>query len=509
MSDVNWTITIHDEERLTAKYQEGGKKQSVTAVGKLGRGTNLARLTVERLNRWLNYSISKQEEKRRGESPCELDDLKVLGLNLSEIIFGDESTRIGEEQDSIKEQFTRHYKRFDPKDPNSHLRLRLIFEKGAARLAGLPWEFLFVSPNDEIGDGFFIAGQKSQLTLTRFVPESKLIKDLKPLQEKKLKILLICSNPQDLGESIDTKVVAEVESRLNDLRSVEVKKFDNQTFEQLRKLIHEDFCPRVVHFIGHGKEGKLALVKSPEDHDYDRTLADEDRKVQARWIDMDDMRKLFADRGLRLIFLHACKGATATTLDGFKSTAGYLADLRIPAVVAMQYNIFNEDAGIFARTFYEEIGKGKDIDEAVEAGRVKLNDQMPAWYPRFGTPVVYLHSNEAAIISPGAAGDDGKGRKKGKPKRGAEMQPQPAKPEVSTGGVESAANVLRELSPEQLKALGFERHVATKESRPVQQRPAAEKELPTPKGDVTGALGTPDTGADTRAFEAASSKGKN
>ena len=408
MSEVNCTITIHDEESLKyeAQYRnERGELVTDHHEGKLGGETELARLTVERLNYWLNFSIRFHEEKKRMENPCTLEDLKVLGVNLSKIIFSDEN---------IREQFAKHYREFNPKDPNSHLRLRLIFERGAARLAGLPWEFLFVSLSDDIHDGFFIAGQKSQLTLARFVPESKLIKELKPLQEKRLKILLICSNPQGLDGSIDTEVADEVYNRVKDLPSAEVLRVDDKTFADLDELIycpsrhgedHKDFCPHIVHFIGHGEEGKLALVKSREDHDYNQKLADDGKKMQARWIDKRQMGILFADRGLRLIFLHACKGAAPTTLNGFKSTAGYLADLRIPAVVVMQYNIFNVDAGIFARTFYEEIGKGKGIDEAVEAGRVQLNEQMPPWYPRFGAPAVYLHSNEAAIISPGAAGE--------------------------------------------------------------------------------------------------------
>jgi hypothetical protein len=67
----------------------------------------------------------------------------------------------------------------------------------------------------------------------------------------------------------------------------------------------------------------------------------------------------------------------------------------------MQYNMSNQDAGVFARTFYEELGKGSRIEEAVKAGRIGRGMRFPRWaHPRFGTPVVYLQSENAIVFAP-------------------------------------------------------------------------------------------------------------
>jgi hypothetical protein len=73
----------------------------------------------------------------------------------------------------------------------------------------------------------------------------------------------------------------------------------------------------------------------------------------------------------------------------------------IPAVVAMQYNISVDDAGLFAKTFYEELGQGCDVAEAVRAGREALGTLFHPFYhhPRFGTPVVYLQTDKPIVIA--------------------------------------------------------------------------------------------------------------
>jgi hypothetical protein len=65
----------------------------------------------------------------------------------------------------------------------------------------------------------------------------------------------------------------------------------------------------------------------------------------------------------------------------------------------MQYSIEVEDAGRFARTFYEEIRQGSYIDEAVRVGREvfgqKQDDRKVFADRRFATPVVYFQQKGA------------------------------------------------------------------------------------------------------------------
>ncbi|HEX6558552.1 MAG TPA: CHAT domain-containing protein, partial [Longimicrobiales bacterium] len=190
---------------------------------------------------------------------------------------------------------------------------------------------------------------------------------------------------------------------------VRIAKLENPTYAQLRKAIDGDWkqddaifgAPDILHFIGHGKEGSLALMMSSDEADYDDTSNEE----QFRWAEADQVRKLFTKHRPRLVFLHACKGAASTSVESFNSTARELVYEGIAAVVAMQYNISNTDAGLFARKFYEELGKGTDIDESVKIGRLALGEIYPAWaHPRFGTPVVYVQAYDPLVKARQPAG---------------------------------------------------------------------------------------------------------
>ncbi len=149
--------------------------------------------------------------------------------------------------------------------------------------------------------------------------------------------------------------------------------------------------PHVLHFIGHGQyrrgEGYLALVK-------------DDLKT-ARWVNEMDLADCFLDYQPRLIFLHACQGAHAESYKAFMVIALKLAHQKVSAVMAMQYEVTNEVANIFANRFYKSLGEGKPIDVAVQDGRLELSmylEEENFSSRAFGSPVVYLQSAENIII---------------------------------------------------------------------------------------------------------------
>jgi hypothetical protein len=179
------------------------------------------------------------------------------------------------------------------------------------------------------------------------------------------------------------------------IANAEVKEVENLGYDQLRNEI-AGFCPHIFHFIGHGTDGKLSLVKVYNEADYDESL----RENQVRWIPGDEFKDLFSNDPSPkplLVFLHACRGASALSEGTFISCARQLVN-DIPAVVAMQHSISNQEAGTFAAKFYEQLGAGCEIDEAVRAGRVSLGELYPRWrHPRFATPVVYLQKNDPLV----------------------------------------------------------------------------------------------------------------
>mgnify|MGYP001609086785 CR=1 FL=1 len=407
MSYVECSLTIHDLEKISCHVQYGE-----TVRGDLGYD-KLTEMSVDRLNFWVNYSVDNQANTNNKNILCEVTDLQTLGMHLYKILFADEK---------IRSAFAAMYREFINDyalDTTKRLRLELIFEENAKKLTGLPWEFLFIPEGgklpsfDQTVKGVFFPGQNAELVLIRSVPQSKLVQQLKE-QETPLRILIVICQPHGL-ETLEDKEINDVETELLGLEAtgrVKVMPHRNVTYKGLQALLlnpnpddPQPKPPHILHFIGHGEAGKIAVIMDTDDRDYKdvafnkKTGASIENPV--KWITSQDIVGLLpsGDNKPRLVFLQVCKGAAPGTLQSFKSTASVLVHADIPAVVAMQYSISNDDARLFAKTFYRCIADGEKIDEAVKAGRMELAKTLPAWeHPRFGTPVVYLQSNKAIVV---------------------------------------------------------------------------------------------------------------
>jgi hypothetical protein len=349
-------------------------------------GDSLVQDTIERLHDWVaddDRNITRE-------------DLELLGRHLYYFLF----------DEAIRKGFEQSYRAFrNSADPSRRLRLRLAFHQESMKLASYPWEFLFM-PKRENQPGFFLCAEKrTELILTRVVPES--IEDRLQPESDSLKVLAVFSNPRELGGRLDgEKFLGQITST----RRMEVKAITAEdgpgalTKDGVGAAI-KDFGPQIFHFIGHGDaERGIALLKTPEEiqEHYDATGEMKD----VEWVDARALSALFtepqlADPPPRLVFLHACEGATASSMRGFDSMARDLVYLyEIPAVVAMQYVISNEAAALFAKTFYKHISEGARIDIAVSEGRWALRQSRRGEFADrgFGTPIVYLQDDNAIVL---------------------------------------------------------------------------------------------------------------
>jgi len=374
------------------------------------RDDELTKSTIRRLNRFI------------GGKPdfCEHDDLQILGRHLYHILFDGVTAVDGARTNKmLGERFIETYTQFEKDfeevkrqtgtDPEIRFRMTLIFKEGMDELAGYPWEFLYVpGPNNT---GFFLAGEKGELILTRFVPELGTPK-AKPADEK-LTILVAWSQPRELGPVSESDTVVAINQLAENIKNslsgknIEVIAFPRATHDGLKRMI-ETKKPHIVHFIGHGqvRQGRstIALMKPKEQLELDQ--AERIRQGlrgspdEADYVDGDSVRALFIAEPPRLVFLHACNSDKAPdSLEVFRSASQQVLHANVPFVVAMQYEISNEDATQFAKTFYEKLGEGLSIDEAVKSGRNELGKKKPAWgHPRFGTPVVYLQADDNVIV---------------------------------------------------------------------------------------------------------------
>jgi hypothetical protein len=407
--EITCTLTIKDDEK--AEYEDTFlhlRTEGDAVEGKLG-GASHVRETIRLLNRL----VAKEGP------PCTRYELQILGCHLYDVAFGPE-------QSALRQAFEKTRRRFegDPRNAGERLRLRLVIEKAARELSGFPWEFLFV-PGEP---GFFLAGEKTELILTRYVPEPPA--PVNAVQEEgALRILIVVSAPRSPGlntvaaEQLIKDLVAFQDAQ--DV-NIEVVPCENPSRGDLEAKVREHM-PHIVHFVGHGEPGRIALRKTDEEI----SLASAEIEMrtghrpaahevdEADWADEPSMRG-FLHAGLddpatprRLFFLHACEGASPTesenALGSFRNLAqGLAAHGKVAAVVAMQYKISNTDAQSVAREFYERMRAGCEVDEAVSLARRKLGTApqgagRQSWNDRgFGTPVIYLRDERPLFKAPPA-----------------------------------------------------------------------------------------------------------
>jgi tetratricopeptide (TPR) repeat protein len=99
---------------------------------------------------------------------------------------------------------------------------------------------------------------------------------------------------------------------------------------------------------------------------------------------------------LRLAVLNACEGARQSNKDPFSGVAQSLCQQRLPAIVAMQFEISDAAAKTFAEEFYGAIAEGFPVDASVSEARKAL------FGGRFGqewaTPVLYMRSPNGLLF---------------------------------------------------------------------------------------------------------------
>ncbi|SHM69266.1 CHAT domain-containing protein [Cryptosporangium aurantiacum] len=398
MATVTCTLTLKSDR--IGVYEDDAIR-GVRVEAPLG-GTALERQTAKILSNWV---------ATHGDL-CRRPELQILGRHLFEIAFG--GVRPGEQGAPLGQAFQQTVEGFYRMGAGGVLRLRLVIDEAVQELAALPWEFLYMPWE---GSGFFLAGGKTQLVLTRYIPNRDDVFGGPSTTDDSLRILIVKSQPTAPGlDSVDDDgIVEQVEGFASD--AVAVESLDSPSRDVLRTTIGH-WRPHVVHLMGHGRPGEIALRADADElarrsrhRTTQQALTGTEPAVdEADWVDADTVCALLR-QGLdehggpgRLVFLHACHGASeppsAQSLSGFDSVARALArSERIAAVVAMQYAIENGDAKRFAQEFYRRLFDQMAVDEAVTWARHELGEAghrgHQAWSHRnFGTPVIYLRSSD-------------------------------------------------------------------------------------------------------------------
>ena len=267
-------------------------------------------------------------------------------------------------------------------DQQKGVRIKLSVTPPA--LAGLPWEFLY----DPARRDYLCLDANTPLV--RY-PELPLTIQPLPVTPP-LRILGLCVDASDLTRLDVAEEKARMAAAVQTLQAqglVELTWLDGQTADDLQRAMRRGPW-HVLHYIGHGSfdqvrdEGLIHLA---------------DATGKAAPLYATQLARLLARQRheMRLVLLNACEGARGGRLDLFAGTAATLVGSGIPAVLAMQYEITDDAAIDFARTFYEALADNLPVDTAVADARnaMTLRNRFSL---EWGTPVLYLRAPDGRLF---------------------------------------------------------------------------------------------------------------
>ena len=311
---------------------------------------------------------------------------KDVGLKLSQSLFKNEILeRLGECKAYCQAQ-------------DSVLRVRLDLSR-TPELAILPWEYLRTT-----NDSNFVC-LDDKITLVRYLRTADAIRPLKVIPP--LRILVMASTPDDLPQLAKNDEILNIKDSLKKIAELEdavdvviLPQATSTILKNTLKKAQDDDKPfHIFHFIGHG-----AFDKNKQEG----VLIFEDEQRKSHAYGHEDLGELLQPfrSDLRLVVLNACEGARLSITDSYSSVAAKIMQIaEIPAVIAMQFSITDAAAIVFAKSFYAELVKGENLEQAVFEARQQVND--PNAYPpdkpmsankEWATPVFYLRADDGHLF---------------------------------------------------------------------------------------------------------------
>lgn len=278
------------------------------------------------------------------------------------------------------------------------LRLRLRLD-AVPELDPVPWEYLYDSTLERF------------LTLSRETPVVRVLDAIEVAPPVAvalpLRVLVMISSPTDLPELAvqrEKQLLAGTTGDLVAAGLLEIEVIDGTgprgraTLGALQKALIEEF--NVLHFIGHGgfdeqrQEGVLALERDDGTADL---------------VSGGRLGTLLHDaQAMQLAVLNACEGARTSTHHPFSGVGQSLVRQGLPAVVAMQTEISDRAALVFAHEFYWFLTRGLGIDAAMCEVRKAMatSDEAAEW----GTAVLLRSGTDQPFTFPTAVAAPEPGR---------------------------------------------------------------------------------------------------
>jgi hypothetical protein len=338
-----------------------------------GSSTFAVPFTADQLEEFIHKVGRTRAGTRMIDSP-EMVAARDFGRNLYDAVFDGE----------VGALFQRSVDEADREEKGLRLRLRI---SDGSTLFEVPWEFLY---SNELARFLVLS---TSTPLVRFISMPQKVRRLRVAPP--LRVLVVVSSPGGfprLDEEGEMRTLEQATAQLRADGHLDLHLLEEATFAAIRKRLRQGTSQRapfhVLHFIGHGgfdaesRQGVLVL---------------EDEGGRSRMVSGHDFGMMLHDhRSLRLAILNTCEGGRASRRNPFGGVAQGLVRQGIPAVIAMQFEVTDGAAKIFADEFYTALCDGQPIDAAsAEARRaVFTSDNDVEW----ATPVVYLRSPDGLVF---------------------------------------------------------------------------------------------------------------
>jgi hypothetical protein len=256
-------------------------------------------------------------------------------------------------------------------------RLRLLLRVDPAELDSLPWELM--------REGDMLTFTNASLPVARvaasYSPDGELPEMCWPLRV----MLVVASKDPIIKAQEEIDYIRDAFRKVCGLVDLEVVWFPDRA--RLRRS-YRALQPHVFHFVGHGGV----------DDDLGGYLKLEPEEGGAYQWTATNIRDDLDGGALRLAVLNACQSGAKSEHAGTRAAARGLAELRAPAVIAMQGPIWGRAAANFAKGMYEALAEGMALDVAVARGRVAITDVAQANQREYALPSLIMGGHPERVL---------------------------------------------------------------------------------------------------------------
>jgi CHASE2 domain-containing sensor protein len=261
------------------------------------------------------------------------------------------------------------------------LRVRLRIED--APLGHLPWELLYSTRDDT-----FLATDAAT-ALVRYVELPRPIRAVET--DLPVRVLVVMPEAEGLDVAGERRILEEAMAGLYEAGRLEVTWLDGRVpLSRISDALLEQ-PHHVLHFVGHGGfENEQAYL-----------LLDEPGGGAAP-AGHEAFASLFRNHpAMKLVVLNSCQGAETSAHRPLVGLAPALVKCGVPAVVAMKYPIYDQQAVVFAREFYRCLFRGQErgrVEVAISHARNRLAASFPGDRV-LATPVLYTRAPEGLLFN--------------------------------------------------------------------------------------------------------------